>query len=326
MVGAVIGFLIPSSAPLWLDVLGLLGSLVVLAASGDQFIVALAGITSSVRIRPTVAAALVGGLGTSVAELLVAGVAARTSPALATGSLVGSIAANVCLALAIAALISPLRVDSATVRREAPISVAAVTLFALLCIGGASVPKGFVMVAALVVAVALLWVGQQRRNDDALSTQLDEFASVATRVVSREWIRAIATVVLMFGGAELIVTSSLGIAKHLGFSAGLAGLTLVGIGTSAPLIAASVQAARKGEHDLVVGNVLGGNLFIALGGGAVVFFLASSSRGVGAVSLVLMTAVVGAAWLAMVVGSRIRRVEACALVIVYAACIPFINR
>jgi Ca2+/Na+ antiporter len=71
------------------------------------------------------------------------------------------------------------------------------------------------------------------------------------------------------------VTSSLGVAKPLGLSEGLAGLTLVGIGTSAPLIATSIQAARKGEHDLVVGNVLGGNLFIALGGGAVVGLLTS---------------------------------------------------
>jgi len=131
----------------------------------------------------------------------------------------------------------------------------------------------------------------------------------------------------MLGGAEVMVTSSLGVAKHLGFSAGLAGLTLVGIGISAPLIAASVQAARKGEHDLVVGNVLGGNLFIALAGGAVVgFFASGKSVHVGTVALVLMVVVVAASWLAMARGATPRRSEAIVLVLAYVACLPFVNR
>ena len=75
-----LAFLVPSTAPLWLDFVGLFGSLVVLAISGDQFVIALARISASVRVRPTVAAALVGGLGTSIAELIVAGVAAAKSP------------------------------------------------------------------------------------------------------------------------------------------------------------------------------------------------------------------------------------------------------
>ena len=107
-----LAFLVPSAAPLWLDLVGLLGSLVLLAISGDQFVIALARISATIRVRPTVAAALVGGFGTSIAELIVAGVARGQVPTLAIGSLVGSIVANVCLALAIAALIVPLKVDS----------------------------------------------------------------------------------------------------------------------------------------------------------------------------------------------------------------------
>ena len=214
-------------------------------------------------------------------------------PTLAIGSLVGSIVANVCLALAVAALIIPLKVDSATVRREAPISVASVVLFAILAVGGVTMVKGLVMLVALGAAVGALLLGQRHRREDPLGSEMAEFASTKTRRSSVESVRAIGMLVFMLGGAEIMVTSSLGVAKHLGFSDGLAGLTLVGIGTSAPLIAASIQAARKGEHDLVVGNVLGGNLFIALGGGAVVGFLASAkSVHVGDVALVLMTVVV----------------------------------
>jgi cation:H+ antiporter len=316
-----LAFLVPSTAPLWLDLVGLVGSLAVLAVSGDQFVIALARISVSMRMRPTVAAALVGGLGTSIAELIVAGVAAAKSPSLAVGSLVGSIAANVCLALAVAALIIPLKVDSATVRREAPISVLSVVLFAILAVGGITNVK------ALAAAVLTLLLGQRRDREDPLGPEMSEFASVKAGHTPVESLRAVAMLALMLGGAEVMVTSSLGVAKHLGFSDGLAGLTLVGIGTSAPLIAASIQAARKGEHDLVVGNVLGGNLFIALGGGAIVGFLAfGDSAHVGDVALVLMVVVVAASWLAMARGGTLRRSEAIVLVLGYAACLPFVNR
>ncbi len=155
--------------------------------------------------------------------------------------------------------------------------------------------KGAIMLVALGVAIAALLLGQGHRREDPLGSEMAEFASTKTRHSPIESVRAICMLVFMLGGAEVMVTSSLGVARHLGFSAGLAGLTLVGIGTSAPLIAASIQAARKGEHDLVVGNVLGGNLFIALGGGAVVGFLASgNSAHVANVALVLMTVVVAA--------------------------------
>jgi cation:H+ antiporter len=327
LVGTMLGFLVPSTAPLWLDLVGLFGSLVVLAISGDQFVIALARISASLRVRPTVAAALLGGLGTSIAELIVAGVAVSKSPALAMGSLVGSIVANVCLALAVAALIIPLKVDSATVRREAPVSVASVVLFAILAVGGLTMVKGLIMLVALGAAIAALLLGQRHGREDPIGSEMAEFASTKTGRSSVESVRAVGMLVFMLGGAELMVTSSLGVAKHLGFSDGLAGLTLVGIGTSAPLIAASIQAARKGEHDLVIGNVLGGNLFIALAGGAVVGLLATAkSEDVGDVALVLMTVVVAASWLAMARGAKLRRPEAIILILAYAVCLPFVNR
>jgi len=229
--------------------------------------------------------------------------------------------------LAVAALIIPLKVDSATVRREAPISVASVVLFAILAVGGVTMAKGLVMLVALGAAVAALLLGNRHGGVDPLGSEMAEFASTKERRSPVESVRAIGMLVFMLGGAEVMVTCSLGVAKHLGFSDGLAGLTLVGIGTSAPLIAASIQAARKGEHDLVVGNVLGGNLFIALGGGAIVGLLASAkSVHVGDVALVLMTVVVVASWLATARGAMLRRSDAIILVLAYAACLPFVNR
>ncbi len=131
----------------------------------------------------------------------------------------------------------------------------------------------------------------------------------------------------MLGGAELMGISAEGLAMRLGMTQGFAGLTLVGFGTSAPLIALSIQAARRGEHDLIVSDVLGGNLFIALGGGALVGLLARGVRlGVGGLPFWLMAGVVVASWLAMARGGRLARWEAVALVAVYAVTLPFVNR
>ena len=127
--------------------------------------------------------------------------------------------------------------------------------------------------------------------------------------------------------AELMVSCVVGLADRLGMAQGFAGLTLVGIGTSAPLIASSVQGARRGEHDLVVGNVLGGNLFIALGGGALVGLLSHGpAPSSGLVPLSTMVGVVTLSWLAMARGALITRWEALALLVAYVAMLPFLNR
>jgi cation:H+ antiporter len=131
----------------------------------------------------------------------------------------------------------------------------------------------------------------------------------------------------MLGSAELRVSSAVGLATRLGLAQGFAELTLVGVGTSAPLIASSIQAARRAEHDLVVGNVLGGNLFIALGGGAILGLLSHGHvSGVSGLALWLMAGVVFASWLAMARGGVLTRWEAFLLLLAYATILPFVNR
>ncbi len=311
------------------DVAGLVLSLVVLALTGDQFIIGVARLAGALRVRPTVVGALVGGFGTSIAELIVAALAAgrHSAEQLALGSLMGSIIANVCLGLTIAALITPVRVDSGTIRREAPLSVASVALFALLAGGGISRADGVIMAVALVPVVVLLFVSARRGGADELGVEVVEFLEESAYQPRREVVRSLVSLAVMLGGAELMVTSSVGLANHLGFSQGFAGLTLVGVGTSAPLIASSIQAARRAEHDLVVGNVLGGNLFIALGGGALVGLIAPGHvAGAGILPLVLMVGVVLASWLAMARRRVLARSEALVLLIAYAVTLPFVNR
>ncbi len=312
-----------------LDVLGVIVSLVVLAVAGDQFIVAISSIAALLKMRPTIVGALVGGLGTSIVELIVAALASvRGSSDLAVGSLVGSIVANVCLALAIAALIAPIRVDSSTLRREAPLSVVSVGLFALLTIGGITFGKGIVLLVAVMPVVAVLVLSARRGGvEEEVGVEFTEFVERNLLRPRREFVRALVSLALMLGGAELMVRSTISLADRLGWAQSFAGVTLVGIGTSAPLIASSIQGARRGEHDLVVGNVLGGNLFIALAGGAVTGLLSRHGAGtVTALPLWLMMAVVVGSWLTMIRGRVLVRTEAVLLLFVYGAALPFFNR
>jgi cation:H+ antiporter len=310
------------------DIAGLVVSLALLAYTGDQFILASARLASVLRVRPTVVGLVVGGFGTSIVELIVAALAAtRHSSQLAVGSLVGSVIANVCLALAVAALIAPIVVGSLTVRREAPLSTLSVAFFAVLAAGGISVVKGVVMALALVPVLALLLFSALRSGRDSLGDEVVEFLEKPALSPRREVLRAVASLAVMLGGADLMVNSVLGLANRLGMAQGFAGLTLVGIGTSAPLIASSVQGARRGEHELVVGNVLGGNLFIALAGGALVGLLSGGRpAGTDVLALSVMVGAVVVSWLAMARGSIISRWEALLILVAYVGFLPFLNR
>jgi cation:H+ antiporter len=301
---------------------GLLASLVMLVAGGDQFVIGIARIATVWRIRPSIVGALVGGLGASIPELIVAGVAtSRGTPQLAVGSLIGSNIANICLALAVAALITPVRVDSISIRREIPLSVAGVVLFCLFLSGGLSPIEGLVMLAALAAAVMVMIANSTR---GAPETEIEEevkrfFGKEHRNHVLRESGRSFVALIAMIGGAELLVGCASGIAAHFGIGQGFVGLTLVGIGTSAPLIAIAIQASRRGNHDLVVGNVFGSSLFVALAGGALVALLGGGAAAAfGVVPVVTMAAVCIAAWAFMARGSALARWEAAVLVVAYA--------
>ncbi len=312
------------------DSLVLVASLAVLMSSGDQFVVGVARLASVMRVRPSVVGAVIGGLGASLPELFVSGVASlRGDPQLAVGNLVGSNVANICLALALAALVAPIRVDSRTVRREAPISVAAVVLFAVLLRGGLSRLDGALLLVALALVVpGLVANAGLEPPGDELEIEVDRFFGGRKRArLRREVVRAGLGLAGMILGSELLVRSASDLAARLGIGQGFVGLTIVAVGTSAPLVAISVQAARRGHEDLVVGNVLGCNLFIALAGGALVAFVhGGPAAAVGGVAVGLMAGTSVAAWALMARGSRLTRWEAGALVLAYAVSLPFLSR
>jgi cation:H+ antiporter len=312
-----------------IDVVILIVGLLVLAVAGDQFVVGAARVARAMSIRPAIVGAIIGGLGASLPELAVSGVASiRGSTQIAVGNLVGSIAANVALALALAAMVAPIRVESRTIRREAPASVASVALFALLLRGGLSVADGAILAAGVLVAVAFLLSAARGggRGDRELDVEVGEFFPRPHGRTGREIVRTVAGLAGMIAGAEALVASASDIATRVGVSQEFIGLSVVAVGTSAPLVAIAVQAARRGDHDIAIGSVVGSNLFIALAGGGLVGFVSGGSTSAGTLAPVLMVSLALASWIFMARGSIVTRWEAGALLVVYAAALPFFPR
>lgn len=297
--------------------------LVVVAA--DQLVVGASRVASWLRIAPVVVGVVVIGLGTSSPEFLVAGLAAaRGEVALSLASLVGSNIINVTLILGVAALVAPIAVKSTTVRREAPMSVAAVLIFAAAVVLGLGMLAGVVLAVA---AAAAMWtlVGLARKADEPAVASVESLAARRIRPaieIGRTGLGLSGTLL----GAHILVVNAAELAVELGVSAELVGFTLVAVGTSLPELVTAVQAQRRGESDLLVGNLLGSNLFNSLAGGAVVaisagpdpeFHLALGLLGV-------MVAIGALAWFLLWRGYEASRRDGAVLLVVYALCLPLL--
>jgi cation:H+ antiporter len=321
-----------------IQILLAMAGLVVLTFAADHLVLGSSRLAQRIRISPVVVGVVVIGLGTSAPEFLVSGVAAaRGETGLAVGNIAGSNILNLTLILGIAALAGPVLVTSQVIRREVPLAVGAVVLFSFLAWIGLNPVTGAVLAAAGVGALLLLlrWAGQGRSNEDVAEDAVEFTEATATVDVpvapSRlpawfEPVRAILGLAGVLAGAQLMVANASAIATDLGVPQVIIGFTLVALGTSLPELVTTIQAQRRGESDLVVGNLFGSNLFNSLIGGAVVGFASGSAApGRAAVALsVTMILTGGLAWMLLRRGLTLTRVEALALLAAYALTMPLL--
>lgn len=308
--------------------LGLVG-LVLLTVGADQAVVGASRLATLLRVAPVIVGVVVIGLGTSAPEFVVSGTASvRGNAGLALGNLVGSNIINVTLILGVVAVVSPVVVRSSVPVREAPLMAAAVAVFGAFALVGLKFVAG-VLLAVLSVGALVLLVRLARVQDgDPLPDDVAAFVEPSPSS-GRWWVEAVRTVVGMaatLGGAQLLVTNATTLAHRWGVSDQVIGFTLVAFGTSLPELMTAAQAQRRGEGDLMVGNLLGSNLFNSLIGGAVVGLAAGSST-IAPFGFATVTAMVFAsvlAWLLLWRGSRITRPEACVLLAAYACVLPLL--
>jgi len=254
----------------------LLLGIALLAKAADQFVEGAARLAVMLKISPIVVGAVIVGFGTSAPEMVVSGIAAtQGDDDLGIGNIIGSNLANLSLILGAAALIIPLTIDSRVLKKEMPLATGAVILFAVLVQGGISVTDGVIFSVVLVVALTFLLLGGG--DDESIVGEVEELAGGAEHTLGGEAVRTIVGLVGTVAGAWLLVWGATTLASDLGINEGFVGVTLVAIGTSLPELVTAIAAARKGQTDLIVGNLLGSNLFNSLAVGAVVAFLGDGS-------------------------------------------------
>jgi cation:H+ antiporter len=311
--------------------LGAVGVLL-LAFAPDRFVAGSAGLADRWGMPRVMVGVVIVGFGTSAPEMLVSGLAAGQGDAeVGVGNIIGSNVANFSLILGVAALLGTMTVPHGIVRGELPLLAVATVWFAVAVQGGVSRLEGALLGAGMVVA--LLWMIRRSRQpvrpdeeelDAEIGEYLDEEEKGGTRKLVLDAVGGLAGTVL---GAQLLVTGAVGLADEFGISGGFIGMTVVAFGTSLPELVTAVAAARAGEDKLVLGNLVGSNLFNCLGVGAIVGLagggsLDDASLTVGGVGLML--AITVAAMVAMATGRIVSRGEAVGLVVIYALAMPLL--
>jgi len=236
----------------------------------DRFVYGAAGLAGNLGVNRLVIGLTIVAFGTSAPEMLVSGMAAAAgSPAMGIGNAIGSNITNVTLVLGAAAVVHPLSIHSRLLVREIPV------LFLIMAIAWAflwdeelSRVEGFVLLTGLFVLVA--WISTQGRKELAADPALPAGGPGGDDIPdSLPAPKAIALfsvgLIFLLVGSRVLVWGGVGIARDLGVSELVVGLTLVALGTSLPELAASVAAARRDEQDIAIGNVVGSNMFNLLG-------------------------------------------------------------
>ena len=299
-----------------------------LAVAADHFVLGAARLARLLQVSPVLIGAVVIGFGTSAPEALVSGLAAaQGDPDLGIGNVLGSDIANLALVLPIAALAAIVRVESSTLRRELPLSVGACVVFVALAWDGLSLVDGLVLAVLLVAALVLVVRWGRGSGDEELAAEVEEFLEEATHPGVREGVRALLGLIGTIVGAQLLVSGARDVADELGLADGFVGLSLVAIGTSLPELVTAVAAARRGEDQLIVGNLLGSNIFNSLGVAAVIGLVGHAplvDPGVVHRGSVALALVLAGAWIAMWRHQRVDRWEATALLALYVATLPFV--
>ncbi|WP_136254349.1 calcium/sodium antiporter [Onishia niordana] len=252
-----------------LPILAVIAGLVLLVWSAERFVDGAAATSRYLGLSPLLIGMLVIGFGTSAPELMVSALAAsQGNPGLALGNAYGSNITNIGLILGLVALVAPLAVQSGVLRRELPILCGATLLAAWqLRDGTINTLEAFILLVALAAFIgASIWQGRQSEaRQDTLASETDHSLDSHPMSLKVSVIWTLVGLVLLVASSRLLVWGAVDIAEAFGVSDLIIGLTVVAIGTSLPELASSLSALRRGEHDLVLGNVVGSNLFNTLG-------------------------------------------------------------
>lgn len=309
----------------WQNLIPIAGGLIALIVGAELLVRGASRLAARVGISSLVVGLTVVAFGTSSPELAVSLIAAlRGDGSIAVGNAVGSNILNILFILGASALIVPLTVARQIVRLDLPILVAVSALLAVLTLDGSIATAEGILLLAGIAAYTVLSVRIARRQRAAGAPRPEEAGS---RNRSQGLPLNIAFVIAGLGilvlGSRWFVQGSIGLARDLGVSELVIGLTIVAAGTSLPEVATSILAAIRGERDIAVGNVVGSNIFnilavLGASGIATPGGLAVPQPAIR-VDIPIMIAVAVVCFPIFITGRRISRAEGGVLLLGYAA-------
>ncbi|GAA5190267.1 calcium/sodium antiporter [Ferrimonas gelatinilytica] len=246
---------------LLLPLLALVAGFILLSLSADRLIAAASTFAQRSGVSMVFIGMTVVAFGTSAPELLVSAVAAANgAEGLAVGNGLGSNIINIGLVLGVCALITPLAVNRRFLVREFPLLVAAMLLsWGLMSNGSLAGWDGAILLGALLLYCAYLArsVKQGESDPEAL-----ELLSISRR---RAGVESLVMLLVLLGASQMMVWGAVELARAMGISELVIGLTVIAFGTSLPELAAAVAGVRRGMHDIAFATVIGSNIFNLLG-------------------------------------------------------------
>lgn len=243
------------------------GGLLLLFIGGEGLVRGSIAIAERLGVSKLLIGLVVIGIGTSMPELLVSIKAALSgSPDIAIGNVIGSNMANILLIFGLAALLLPVSGWERSAVRDATVAaLAALALFVLVHQTMITVPAGLALLAALAVyLVASYWMERRKTNGTVFEHEAEEYEDIKFKSA---WVAPLLVVLgtcLLVLGADLLLKGAVAIARAYSISEAVIGLSLVALGTSLPELATAIVATMRKHSDVVLGNVIGSNIFNVL--------------------------------------------------------------
>ncbi len=259
---------------------------IVLLVTGIYFLIQGAGllVEASVSlakkngISMVVVGAVIVGFGTSMPEMAVSTMAAGTNDLdLAVGNVIGSVVANLSLVLGGAALVGKVPISEKSIRIYLPLSLNAVFWFCFFVQGGLRRYEGFILLSILIISLNIIVRIEKESSVFPPEEDLDELPDhnvklgrIRQKLENKDTGKTVLGFFLIIVSSWVITESSTGLADKWGIGSGFVGASLVAVGTSLPELVASIVAVRKGKPEIIIGTILGSNIFNGAAIGATV--------------------------------------------------------
>jgi cation:H+ antiporter len=248
------------------SIIAVVFGLALLVWGADRFVDGAAATARHFGMPPLLIGMVIVGFGTSAPEMVVSALASwQGNPGIALGNAYGSNITNIALILGLTALLSPIAVHSQVLRKELPLLIA-VTGFALILLWDQELTRLDGCLHLLLFAGVMAWTIRQglRQRADTLGEEMEKELGVQDMPLSRALFWLGVGLILLIVSSQILVWGAVNIARELGVSDLIIGLTVIAVGTSLPELASSIVAVRKKQHDIALGNVIGSNLFNTL--------------------------------------------------------------